>query len=257
MDDSQFKDKQIADFDSGLEDFIPHPSHESAGGTGRSDAIQVSETNGLYVVSFSGIESKNVEYLLPRLLPKGQTTVLLGEEGVGKGLFCAYLIARLTSGTNPKKILLISSEDDPESVIKSRLRVAGALESHVFFMMTDPESLTGVPTFPNDLPAVEQIIKEQGIDAMFIDPWLSVIPSNIQIKDTQQARASLDPLNALARSAGVSIVLSTHTNRQVGTSTRNMYGATVALRQASRFCLMAIEDPNDSKILFVGVEKNF
>jgi hypothetical protein len=35
-----------------------------------------------------------------------------------------------------------------------------------------------------------------------------------------------------------------------------MYGATVALRQASRFCLMAIEDPNDSEILYVGVEKS-
>jgi hypothetical protein len=79
------------------------------------------------------------------------------------------LIARLTSGANPKRVLLISSEDHPESVIKSRLQAAGAVESQVLFMMKDPETLTGVPTFPNDLPVIEQIIRELGIDVIIID----------------------------------------------------------------------------------------
>jgi hypothetical protein len=255
-DDSDYEEENFDELDSFEETIIPLPSRESTGGTGGTGAIQATETSGLYVISFSKIEAKPVEYLLPELLPKEQITVLLGEEGVGKGLYCSYLVARLTSGVSPRRVLLISSEDHPESVIKSRLQVAGARESQVLFMMKDPETLTGVPTFPNDLPVVEQIIREQDIDVLIIDPWLSVIPGNIQIKDTQQARAALDPLNTLARNTGVSIVLVTHTNRQVGTSTRNMYGATVALRQASRFCLMAIEDPNDSEILYVGVEKS-
>ena len=256
MDELEIEEENFDELDSFEETTTPLPTRESTGGTGRLGVRQATETSGLYVISFSEIEAKHVEYLLPGLLPKEQITVLLGEEGVGKGLYCSYLVARLTSGVNPKKVLLISSEDHPESVIKSRLQVAGAMESQVLFMMKDPETLTGVPTFPNDLPVVEQIIREQDINVLIIDPWLSVIPGNIQIKDTQQARAALDPLNTLARSTGVSIVLVTHTNRQVGTSTRNMYGATVALRQASRFCLMAIEDPNDSEILYVGVEKS-
>jgi len=255
-DESEFEDETSDDFDPWEEDFTPLPTRESTGGTGRLGARQAIESDGLFVVRFSQIETKRVEYLLPGLIPKEQTTILIGEEGVGKGLYCSYLIAQLTSGDEPKNILLISSEDHPESVIKSRLQVAGAADSLVFLTVKDPETLTGVPTFPKDLPTVEKFIQKLAIDVVVIDPWLSVVSGNIQIKDTQQARAALDPLNALARNTGVSIILVTHTNRQVGTSTRNMYGATVALRQASRFCLMAVADPNESDILYVGVEKS-
>lgn len=207
------------------------------------------------VVPFSDISERTIEWLVEGTIPRHTAVVLVGEEGIGKGLYCASLIAKVTAGTDPIDVLMIVSEDDPETVLKARLRAAGADMSRVHLMVADVESLTGVPLIPNDTSDVLDAIRKTGASLVVVDPWMSIVPGNLSIKDTQQARQALDPLNALARQSGASFLLVTHTNRMVGGSARNRYGGTVALRQASRLCLMAIADPHDPECLYVGVEK--
>lgn len=231
---------------------IPTPL-KSLGGKG---GLMPLDSREFKIVSFDKIERKEIEFIIPGMIPKDSAVVLIGEEGIGKSLLVYWLIALITKMEKPQNVLLIAGEDDPQRVIRGRLEVAGAELSRVHVLALETETLSGHPMFPTDIPQVKLAIQKRNISVVFIDPWLSVVPGSLQVKDTQQARQALDPINALARECGVSVVLVTHTNRQTGVSSRSRYGATIALRQAARFCMMAISDPSDSSKLLVGIEKS-
>lgn len=206
-------------------------------------------------VPFDRIHARETKWLVPGSIPAGDAVIFLGEEGIGKGLYWCHLLGMVTTGPNAIDAIIIVSEDDPERTVKPRLVAAGADVSRVHLMVADPETLTGVPLIPGQSPAVIALIEQTGARLVIIDPWLSVVPGSLQIKDTQQARQALDPVVKLTRQTGATVVLVTHTNRSTGGSARSQYGATVALRQAGRVCLMAVQDPSDPDVIYVGIEK--
>ena len=206
-------------------------------------------------ISFSDITERETRWIVPDLIPEGDAVILLGEEGIGKGLWWTYIIGKVTTGLNPIDVLIIVSEDDPERTVKPRLVASGADVSRVHLMVADPETLTGVPLIPGHAADVADMIEQTGSRLVIIDPWMSVVPGQLQIKDTQQARQALDPVVKLARQTGATFILVTHTNRTSTGSSRDKYGGTVALRQAGRVCLMALQDPDDDSMMYVGVEK--
>jgi len=207
-------------------------------------------------IAFNTISPKEVEWLIHGTIPKAEPVIFIGEESIGKGLYWCRLAAQVTTSTNPIDVLIIVSEDDPERAVRPRLEAAGADLTRCHLMVRDIETMTGVPIIPGQSDEVAQIIEDTGAGLVIIDPWLSVVPSGLQVKDTQQARQALDPVTKLARRTGATFLLVTHTNRLVSDSARSMYGATVALRQVGRVCLMALQDPNDETIMYVGIEKS-
>ena len=207
-------------------------------------------------VPFLDIQERPTEWIMDGVIPANDAIIFLGDEGLGKGLWWCHILGLITTGANPIDVLIIVSEDDPERTIKPRLLAAGADVSRVHLMVSDRETLTGVPLIPGHQAMVAREIEKTGARLVVVDPWMSVLPSGLQIKDTQQARQSLDPVIKLARKTGATFMLVTHTNRSSSTSLRDKYGGTVALRQAGRVCLMALEDPNDDQVLYVGVEKS-
>ena len=207
------------------------------------------------LVSFADIEARDTNWIVPGLIPEGDAVIFLGEEGIGKGLWWCHLLGKVTTGPEAIDVLVIVSEDDPERTVKPRLEAAGADVSRVHLMVADPETMTGVPLIPGQSAEVAAMIERTGARLVLIDPWMSVVPGRLQLKDTQQARQALDPVVRLARSSGATIILVTHTNRAVGGSARGKYGATIALRQAGRVCLMALQDPTDESVIYVGIEK--
>lgn len=222
---------------------------ESTGGTGGTNPGQGRFT----ITPLSQIPETQVDWWIDSVLPKRMLAALTGDEGVGKGLFCCRLITILTTQLDAN-VLLIAGEDDASSVLNPRLRAAGANLDRVHVL--SQEDIVTIPVLPNELNNLKAMILERDINVVIIDPWLSTVSPKIQVKDTQQARQYLDPLNDLARSLNVSILLVGHTNRGESTSTRNRYGSTIALRQASRLSLMAVPDPKNPECLLVGVDKS-
>lgn len=206
----------------------------------------------MHVVSMQDVEATPSRWLIDGLLPIGGVTALVGDEGIGKGLYWVHLIARLAAQGH--RTLVIAGEDDYGSAVRPRLDIAGADPSMVDIVVRDTETLTGVPYLPTNTAQVRQIIEDQDIDFLVIDPWVSVVPSQLSLKDTQQARGALDPLVLLAKQTETCILTVVHTNRSGG-STRDRVGLTAALRQAARVLLLAIEDPSDETQLIVGVDK--
>jgi hypothetical protein len=203
------------------------------------------------VVSLAQIAVRTSTWLLPGVLPDDELAVLIGEEGIGKGLFCASCIARVTQAGH--NVLIIATEDDYERVLKPRLDVAGADPTRCWVMFLDESTLQGQPTLPHNHLEVAEVIRRYDIRLVYIDPWVSSVSGGLRLRDTQDARRAIDPLTALARSMHCSVLAVAHPNRGEG-DLRARVGLTAVLRQAARVLLYALEPPDDDTRIIVGVE---
>lgn len=211
---------------------------------------------GLTLVRADTVTPRDTKWLVPNYIPRGHPVVLVGDEGIGKGLWWCRLIATLTKGPEAIDVIVIVAEDDHQEAVAPRLIAAGADSSRVHYLVRDGDTMTGVPVIPGETAQVKALIEDTGAQLVIIDPWASVVPGRLQLKDTQQARQALDPVTKLARETDAAFLLVAHTNRTGSGDTRNLYGSTVALRQVPRVALMALPDPNDPAILYVGVDKS-
>ena len=207
-------------------------------------------------VCLADIEARQVEWLVPGVLPKSELVILVGEEGIGKGLWWVHLTAQLTRGASPIPVLIIASEDDPERALRPRLDAAGADVNLVHILVADRESLTGNPLLPTHEDNVVRALESTGAQLLIIDPWISTVPGALNVRDTQQARLVLDPMTRLARRQGITVLAIAHTNRTTSGTPRDRVGLTAALRQTCRQMLLAIADPENDAGLWVGVEKS-
>jgi len=235
--------------------FTPSPDvdHEILGALFPTNGKEDHEKKGRFTVGgFTDVQSRTSTWLLPGVLPDDDLVVLVGEEGIGKGLFAVDVIARVTQAGH--NVLITATEDDLERVVRPRLDVAGADVSRCFLMLGDPDTLQDQPTFPNNLPEVSSVINDHHIRLVYIDPWVSSVSGGLRLYNTQEARRAIDPLVALARSCHCSVLAVAHPNRGEG-DLRARVGLSAVLRQAARLLLFAIEPPDDDTRLMIGIEK--
>jgi 5S rRNA maturation endonuclease (ribonuclease M5) len=210
------------------------------------------ETPRYRSVTMTNVKTRPTEYLIENLLPRADLVVAVGEEGIGKGLWWCHLVANLTQ--RDEHVTLICAEDDYARVVRPRLEVAGAVLDNVHLLVEDVDTLTGHPRLPAHTSEVADLIKATGTALLIIDPWVSTVGGLLRLRDTQDARAALDPLTIMARLSGATILAVAHPNRGEG-SLRDKVGLTAALRQTARVLIFAIEDPEDDSVVYVGVEK--
>lgn len=204
-----------------------------------------------------------MEWLATGRLPSGAVTYMLGPEGIGKSLFLVWLTAIITTGREfkafgipqrpPSNVVLVLTEDDWATIARPRLETAGADLDYVRVICTDSDG-SGSPEFPRDIELVEGAAEDAAL--VIVDAWADTLPSNLSVKDPQQARQALHPWKEVASRTGVSILLSGHTNREKGGNVRNAYGMTAELRKKARMTLLAQPDPDEDGVLVIGPEKS-
>jgi len=202
----------------------------------------------------AGIVDRQVNWVIPDLVPVGMVSALIGEEGIGKGLFSCYLIAQVTTGPSPQEVLLISGEDDWAGMLRPRLKAAGAdlNRVHLFTLQGGP----GVPHIPEELEELRSLVRMLRVKFVVIDPWLSVVSPKKKVRDTQDARQVFDELALFVKEELIACLLVGHTNRSESVSSRNRYGGSIAIRQVARICLMAVPDPAGPDGVIIGVDKS-
>ncbi len=199
-------------------------------------------------------------------VPRAGTTVLCGDESIGKSLWWTLLAAHVTTGRPlpavglptrpPAKVLLIITEDTRGEVV-ARLQLAGADLGNVVFAAAD-EDLTDTPVIPDDVPAVTALVTEHSAALVVCDGWLDTVPARLKVKDPQHAREALRPWRDLAVGTGAAALLLAHSNRfGADYGLRDRVGVTGELRKAARMLLYAaVETDDDSgRRLWVGPDK--
>jgi hypothetical protein len=101
--------------------------------------------SGLLIKSADKYVMTELTWLWPQKIPKGKVIFFTGKPDCGKSLTAADVIARITTGrdwpdgskntTPPSRVLLASSEDDPNDTLVPRLKAAGADLSKVEFVV--------------------------------------------------------------------------------------------------------------------------
>lgn len=171
-------------------------------------------------------------------LPEGRLVLLVGDEGIGKGMFSAFCAVRMVEGTfGPQApVMWFSIEDDPKEDIYKRLVAAGYNPDHhadVHFL--NPDKPIG---FPTHIPTIEKYIERTGIKLVIIDPGRSylVAPEGAELNFNSDVamRFGLQAINRMAARTGATVLFIHHTNKNADATQRAKSGGSVAFSQAAR-----------------------
>jgi hypothetical protein len=171
-------------------------------------------------------------------LPEGRLVLLVGDEGIGKGMFSAYCAVRCISGDFGMKapVLWFSIEDDPKEDIYKRLMAAGyEPDAHEVVHFLNPDKPIG---FPTHIPEIEAYIEHTGIKLVIVDPGRSYLQApegaELNFNSDVAMRYGLQALNRMAARTGATTLFVHHTNKNAGASTRHRSGGTAAFSQTAR-----------------------
>jgi AAA domain len=206
------------------------------------------------------VQGTQLEWLWPGYLARGKLTILDGDPEMGKSLLTIDLIARLSrgdvmpDGSRPARAcqsVLLSIEDDAGDTIRPRAEAAGADLSRLIL----PNFGGRVPRFPEDIPALEDLIVQCGADLVVIDPLMAFLPPNVAANLDQCVRQALTPLASLAAWTGCAILLVRHLTKQRRDRAVHRGQGSMGIVAAVRSALFAAPHPDDPNLRVLSVAK--
>jgi len=223
-------------------------------------------------VKLSEVETQQIEWLWQRRIPLGKITILDGDPGIGKSLLAITIAACISTGRpmpdgtpgRQGSIILITSEDSAEDIIKPRMEVAGGDPSRVVLLNTvlsiDVKTLDIYDrpfSLSRDLRDLEVGIRRHNAILVVIDPLMAVLGRNIDSSRDQDVREVLTPLAQLAERTGCAILIIRHLNK--GNSANSLYrgAGSIGIIAAARIGLLVAHDPDDEqKRVFATIKNN-
>lgn len=184
-------------------------------------------------------------WVLEPYFPVGRLVMLDGLEGIGKGLFSAWLAVFVASQGVP--VLWASTEDDPEEDVQRRLLAAGwqaGTHADVLFFNVDP-------TFPGDVTMVEEQITEHGAGLLVLDPGRDYLRAPdkmvMSFNDESVLRPGLRELNRMAKRTNCLTLFIHHWNKNTTAEVRFRSAGSGAFAQVVRHRVtMAWHGPTDT-----------
>ena len=221
------------------------------------------DPSGVYLVRASEIKAESVEWFEDGLIPLRVVTLITGLDGVGKSTILYTKGALATRGKlpghfkgAPVDVVIASSEDHAQTVIKPRLAAAGADLDRVHIVKVLRDGLDGEISLPDDLPEVAGQVEKVGARLLIVDPLISFMPLHIDGHKAQHVRSVLAPLARLAEDARLAVGAVVHFNGSPSTDVRTRISGSKALRDAARSVLVCGPDPADESRFLIVQDKN-
>lgn len=174
----------------------------------------------LDIICMSDVKIEPIAWLWHNWLPIGKLTLLAGVGGCGKTNLALSIASTITrGGTFPDgtkcdyqgKILIYSTEDDPNDVLAPRLLANGANMDNVFMLRGrisehgEHEAFSAETDLPLLIDAVQKLTD---LRLIIIDPIVSFI--NGDTSDNAKVRNGLEPLVKIAMQNKIAILGITH-----------------------------------------------
>lgn len=204
--------------------------------------------------TLSKVKPRKVEWFWKYIIPYGMLTIMEGDPGQGKSYLAMYLASLVSTGSalpdgstvEQGYVTYISSEDDPSYTIRPRIDAMGG----------DPEFiriLNGDLTFSEEgLETLRQELEEHPPQIIFIDPWVSFVPSDRKITDSNAIRSLLTKMREIAEDYGCAIVLIRHLTKLKQDNALYQGGGAVDIIAAARSALRIGSDPNDTDVRIIA-----
>lgn len=212
------------------------------------------------VVCMADVQSKPVDWLWPGRIPRRCVTVLAGRPGDGKSFATADWAARVSTGQawpdgapcEPGGVLLVSAEDDPETVLRPRLDSHDANVSRVYLLravhrVQDGRIRRGVFTLA-DLPALESALRRVTDPKLcIIDPIGSFLGGNVDAHRDNEVREVLAPISLLAEQLGIAVLVVAHHNKSNAAHADDLILGSRAFSGLARAVIHLMRDPENEE----------
>ncbi|QJY46939.1 AAA family ATPase [Pseudonocardia broussonetiae] len=196
-------------------------------------------------------------------IPLGEVSVLAGRGNVGKSPFALWCAARITRGDlpgelsgSPADVLIYASEDSHEHTTVPRLTAAGADLDRVHLLNgTETDEDPEMPlVWARDIDLIRDAVEQTRAQLLVIDPLIDVHRGGANTDRTDDVRAGLRPLVALAHRTGAAVAGVAHFNKQRTGDVASLLSGSHGLRDTVRAVLAFVERPDGERVL--GQDKN-
>jgi hypothetical protein len=178
----------------------------------------------------------------------GYLNLLVGDEGIGKGVLAAWLIARLTHGDlpgnfrhTPVLVGIVADEDSFNDVWTPRLHAA---EADFAFIRHIEHPEEGYLNLATDREALELAVDLDGFRVVYFDQLLDNLDALVDDYKQKAVRHALRPLRRIGRDFDIAVLAGLHPNKRAG-SFRELVAGTVAFNAVSRSSLLLAAHPDD------------
>ncbi len=201
----------------------------------------------------STTDVESLRWLWRNRILLGFINVVVGEEGVGKGNFVAWLVAQVTRGKLPgdlkgkaRRVLVIGDEDSWSRVWVPRLTLAGAdLEKVTFIHEVEGEYGNRPFDVRKDADELSEFVNRYKVGLVYFDQFLDTLGVGTDENKTKPIRDALQPLRTAAHAVDCAFLGTLHPNKRKGGSFRDRMNGTPAWNQLSRSGLLLAKHPTD------------
>jgi hypothetical protein len=195
-------------------------------------------------------------------VPLAKASLIVGNEGSGKGCVSAYLSARWSRGTldgdlrgAPCNVLVIGDEDALDDVWTPRLHVAGADLERVKFQHVGDADIDF--NDPGDIEHMRGWVQRYEIRVVVFDALLDHVGgAGVDEFKSKAVRAALRPLRRLAADEQIAVIGSMHPRKGRVLSFRDLVANSHQFNAASRSSLLLAPHPEDATLRVLALGKS-
>jgi hypothetical protein len=202
------------------------------------------------------VKPRKPEWLWRGRIAFGVLTNVEGDPGLGKSTALGDLAARLSSGrpmpgedlaASPADVVILSAEDDPETVLRPRLEAAGAELERIHFLtaVRDAKGKLMPVSIPRDVERIESAMRSVGARLLIVDPPSAHLGREVDHFKDAAVRLALAPLQEMAARRSAAVIFNRHFNKGGGTRAIYKGGGSIAFAAAARTVLQVYADPED------------
>jgi RecA-family ATPase len=200
-------------------------------------------------------------YLWYPLIPKAEPTSLEGDPNVGKSATLIKVFCHLTSGKRfptlfserpeqdftPRRVLLFTYEDDPESTILPRVVLNGGNPALVEIIQgkRDPETKAVLPMTLQDLHELEVLLTRLQPALMAFDPIQSFFGPEVDMNRAGDTRPVLDRVAALGKAHGCTPLYIRHNGKSQRSKAIHASLGSIDITAHMRSVLTLYQDPEE------------